>query len=173
MYFQYPLEALARSRASASQLDFAHEARRALADSDEVLYEPHDRGLAIFAANEDALEAPRRVLHDLYGEFLELRHPKVRYMPGEPRLEPIMHVRIAARREHADAILQELRARRARILEDIVRPRDFVVRAEAPLAVLLGLPALLDVITGGHAAHAIRLLRYAPLPTDPGPPEAA
>jgi hypothetical protein len=37
--------------------------------------------------------------------------------------------------------------------------------------VLLGLPALLDTITSGTAAHAIRLVRYAPLP--PEPPLAA
>lgn len=168
MHFQYPLEALARSRAAASQLDFARQARRALFDSDDVLFEPIDRGLAIFSANEDALEAPRRVLRELYGDFVELRGPKVRYMPGEPPHEPIMHVRVTSRREYAPRILQELRARNARILEECVRPRLFVVRAEAPLARLLGLPAALDALSDGSAAHAIRLVRYAPLPPDPG-----
>jgi hypothetical protein len=167
MYFQYPLETLARSRATKSQLDFAREAKRALADTDDALFEPLERGLAIFAANEDALDEPRRVLQDLYGDFVEVRHPKVRYMPGEPLHEPIMHVRIASRREFADAIIHELRARGARILEECARPRMFIVRAEAPLALLLGLPALLDVMTDGTASHSIRLLRYAPLPPDP------
>ena len=167
MYFQYPLETLARSRATLSQLDFAREAKRALFDTDDVLTEPLDRGLAIFAANEEALEEPRRVLQDLYGDHVVLRHPKVRYMPGEPPQEPIMHVRITAKREHAARVLQELRMRRARILEECVRARIVVVRAEAPLAVLLGLPALLDVVTEGTAVCTIRLLRYAPVPPDP------
>src|SRR5687767_3580241 len=101
MYFQYPLEALARKKASIRQIDFAREAKRVLSDTDEVMFEPLDRGLAIFAANEDALEEPRRVLQDMYGDFVEVRSPKVRYMPGEPAHEPIMHVRITARRENA------------------------------------------------------------------------
>lgn len=167
MYFQYPLETLARNRGTLSQLDFAREAKRALFDSDDVLTEPLDRGLAIFAANEEALEEPRRVLEDLYGEHVELRLPKVRYMPGEPPHEPIMHVRITTRREFAPRAVQELRNRRARILEECLRGRTFIVRAEAPLATLLGLPALLDKLTEGTAACAIRLVRYAPVQPDP------
>lgn len=167
MYFQYPLETLARSRGTLSQIDFAREAKRALLDSDDVLTEPLDRGLAIFAANEEALDEPRRVLQDLYGDHVELRHPKVRYMPGEPLQEPIIHVRITTRREFAPRVLQELRTRQARILEECARARIFIVRAEAPLAMLLGLPGLLDGLTEGSAVCTIRLVRYAPVPPDP------
>jgi len=171
MYFQYPLEALARRRSSVNQIDFAREARRALADSDEVMFEPLDRGLAIFAAHEDALEEPKRILHDMYGDFVEVRSPKVRYMPGEPAHEPIMHVRVTARRENAAALLRELRQRGARILEECTRNRVFIVRAEAPLESLLGLPARLDELTDGLAMHSIRLVRYSPLrgPLGTGP----
>ena len=76
------------------------------------------------------------------------------------------------RSEHADKVVRELRRRGARIVEQSVRPRLVIVRAEAPLAVLLGLPVLLEVMTGGTASHAIRLLRYAPLPPELHP-EAA
>ena len=106
MYFQYPLESLARKRATADQMDFAREAQRALPDSDEVMFEPLARGLAIFAAHEDALVEPRRVLHDLYGDFVEVRDPRVRYMPGEPAHEPVMHVRITARRAPGNAVFE-------------------------------------------------------------------
>src|SRR5687768_15500807 len=167
MYFQYPLEALARRRASTRQLEFAREARRVLDDSDEVMFEPLDRGLAIFAAHEEALLEPRRILRDMYGDFVELRPPRVRYMPGEPAREPVMHVRITARREYASALLLELRQRGARLLEECTRDRTFIVRAEAPLAALLGLPARIAQITDGSAMHAIRLLRYAPVPDGP------
>ena len=165
MYFQYPLETLARKRASVRQIDFAREARRVLADTDEVVFQPLDLGLAILAANEDALEEPRRILREMYGDFVEVRDPRVRYMPGPH--EPIMHVRITAKRDNAPAILRELRNRGARLLEECTRNRVYVVRAEARLATLLGLPARLDEITEGLAMHSIRLIRYAPVLEDP------
>jgi hypothetical protein len=166
MNFQYPLETLARRRAVGSQLDFAKEASRVFEDTDEAIFEAHDHGLAIFAAHEDALQRPVEVLRELYGDMVEMRGPKVRHLPGEPPHEPIMHVRVTVRREHGDAVVRELRNRGARIVEECVRPRIVVVRAEAPLAVLLGLPALLEVMTDGNAAHEIHLLRYAPLPPE-------
>ena len=159
MYFQYPIESLARRRATADQLAFAREARHVLADSDDVMLEPLDRGLAIFAAHEEALEQARRILRDVYGNLVQVRKPTVRYMPGEPAHQPIMHVRISARSEHALGILAELNHRNARILEECTRSRIFIVRAEAPMAALLGLPARLDEMTQGLANHSISLVR--------------
>lgn len=115
----------------------------------------------LMGAHNTQGEEPRRILRDMYGDFVEVRDPRVRYMPGPH--EPIMHVRVTARRDNAAAILHELRQRRARVLEECVRDRTFIVRAEAPLASLLGLPARLDEITGGLALHSIRLVRYAPV----------
>jgi hypothetical protein len=168
MYFQYPLEALARKREAASQLEFAREARRALRDSDEAVFEPFDRGLAIFAVNEEALQEPTRILHDLYGDQVEVRRPKVRYLPGDPLHEPIMHVRVTARREWAGRVLAELRMRGATILEESMRQRVYVLRAEAPLSLLLGLQATLDAITGVDTPCVMRLVRYEPLPPPGG-----
>ena len=56
--------------------------------------------------------------------------------------------------------------------ETCLRARTAIVRAEAPLAVLIGLPALLDVMTRGNAVATIRLLRYAPLPMHIDPASA-
>jgi hypothetical protein len=169
MNFQYPLETLARRRATASQLDFAREARRVFDDNDDVLFEAHDHGLAILAAHEAALDRPVQVLKQMYGGDIDVRQPKVRYLPGEPLHEPIMHVRISMRRDFGGAVVGELQRRGARIVEQCLRGKILIVSAEAPLAVLLGLPARLDVMTGGSAAHAIRLLRYAPLPPELDP----
>ena len=77
-----------------------------------------------------------------------------------------MNVRVTARAEHSVAILAELRRRGARILEECVRGRTFIVRAEAPLVLLIGLPGALAARTDGTANHAIRLVRYAPVPDD-------
>lgn len=172
MHYQYPLETLARKRGAPSQREFASQARRALFDSDEAIFEAHDHGLAIFAASEEAIEEPRRVLREIYGDFVEVRRPKVRYMPGEPPHEPIAHARITTRNDFSLAVIAELRRRGARILEQCVRPRIFIVRAEAPFAALLGLPATLETITRGDVVHAIRLVGYSPLDPEPAP-EAA
>jgi len=169
MLYQYPLESLARRRATRSQLDFAKQARRVLVDTDDAMFEAHDHGLAIFAANEDALGAPVRVLREVFGDFVEVRRPKVRMVPGDPPQEPVMHVRITARADHEIPLLAELRARGARVIEQCVRGRVWIARAEAPLASLLGLPERIEAITDATATHSIRLLRYAPLPAPPRP----
>ena len=168
MNYQYPLESLARKRGSSSQQDFARQARGALMDGDEAIFEPHDHGLVILAANEDALVEPRRILRDIYGDFVEIRAPKVRHLPGEPPHEPVAHARISTRGEFSLRVVAELRRRGARILEQCSRPRVFIVRAEAPLAALLGLPAKLEAIAGDDVTHAIRLVRYEPLDAGPG-----
>ena len=169
MLYQYPLESLARRRATTSQLDFARAARRILVDSDEAMFEAHEHGLAIFTANEDALTAPAKVLREVYGDFVELRRPRVRVIPGNPPQQPVMHARITARGEFSLRIRAELRRRGALLLEHCSRGSIDVIRAEAPLASLLGFPARLGEITGGSAAHAIRLVRYAAMPFAPRP----
>jgi hypothetical protein len=166
MHYQYPIESLARSRAAASQLQFARQARHALFDSDETVFEPHSHGLVILAANEAALEKPARILREIYGGGVELRGAKVRLMPGDPPHEPIAHVRISTRNEFALAVLAELRMRGARVVEQCERPRIFVARAEAPMAALLGLPSRLEEIAGADVVHAIRLLGYRPIPVE-------
>jgi len=171
MHYQYPLETLARKRGTVSQLEFAQQARGALFDSDEAIFEAHGHGLAIFAANEDAIEQPARILREIYGPAVEIRRPKVRVMPGEPPHEPIAQVRVTTGSRFALAVVAELQRRDARILEKCERRRVFVVRAKAPLAALLGLPAALHAIAGDEAVHSIRLLGYAPL--EPAPPPVA
>lgn len=169
MLYQYPLETLARRRATTSQIDFAREARRVLEDSDDALFEAHDHGLAIFAAHEEALVAPVRILRDLYGDFVEVRRPKVRCVPGDPPHEPIMHVRITTRTDYAFVVLAELRARDVRLLERCTRGRVEIMRGEGSLMALLGFSRTLAAITHGTAAHQMRLTRYQPMPVQPEP----
>ncbi len=169
MYFQYPLEALARKRGTRSQIEFAQDAKRMLRDTDDALFEAMDRGLVIFAANEDAIQASAQVLEENYAGSVEVRRPVVRLMRGEPVQEPMMYVSVTARREHAGIVAQKLRARGVSIAEETLRRREVVVRGEAPLACLLGLPAELAQATDGSASHVIRLTHYAPV-AQPGMP---
>jgi hypothetical protein len=163
MYYQYPLEVLARQRGAKSQLDFARTARAALLESEEMVPEAMARGLMLFAANEEALARPVRALEEMYGDELQIRGPRVRMLPGKPPQEPIMLVRIATSRATIWQVVQELRVRQAHILEECMRGRLVVVRAMAPLSLLVGLPAVLENMTGGDARCVIRLDRYAPL----------
>ena len=163
MHYQYPIESLARKRGAASQFQFAQQARNAMLDTDEAVFEPHSHGLVILAANESGLDEPRRILGEIYGAAVELRAPKVRLMAGDPPQEPIAHVRISTRTEFSLAVLAELRRRGARLLEQCERPRIFIARAEARMADLIGLPARLQRIAGADVVHAVRLLGYRPV----------
>lgn len=162
MYFQLPLERMARRRDGDSQLDFAREALASLDETEDSRFEPTPRGLAMFAAHEDALERPVAVLQQRYGDAVEIRPPRVRCLPGHPLQQPVMALRVAVRREHSLAVLQELRQRGARIEEQCQRGRTFIFRARAPLRDLLGLGERLAALTGGTAQHAMTLSHYAP-----------
>src|ERR1041385_3740647 len=115
MNYHYPIESLARKRGAASQLAFAQQARCALFDSDEAVFEAHPHGLAIFAANEDAIDSSARTLREIYGNAVEVRRPSVRYMPGEPPHQPIAPVRITTLNDFSLAVLAELRRRGTRL----------------------------------------------------------
>lgn len=168
MHFQYPLEALAQKRLVTRQDEFAQRARQAVRDSDDVRFHLSPRGLRILAADEDVLARVAEVLRDLYGDFVEMHPPRVRLMPGNPVQEPIMSVRVSTRPSHRNAVREELHARGATIAEECARSHVYIVRGEAPLASLLGLPSRLDALTGATALHWIRLNRYAPVPSGPG-----
>src|SRR4051812_23289703 len=126
-YYQYPLQTLLRKRATDSQMAFALEAKRILRDTDDVLYEPVVGGLVVFAANEDALEDPLRILGETYADAVEVRRPVVRFVPGTPVQEPVMYVRVRSRREYAPAVVQRLRLRGVKIVEEAFRRREVVV----------------------------------------------
>jgi translation elongation factor EF-G len=88
----------------------------------------------------------------------------VRLIAGDPVQEPVMNVRVRANRCYMGAVLQALRFRGVRIVEECMRAREFVVRGQAPMQILMGLPDELAAVTEGNAAHWIRLAHYAPIP---------
>ena len=166
MYYQYPIGTVVRKREARSQLDFALKAKAALRDSEEFLLEPAHHGLAILAAHEDALSDCVRTLEEIYADRLEVREPAVRLIPGEPVQQPVMNVRVRARRDHAGAVLRELRSRDVSITEQSLQSRELTIRGTAPLADLIGLPRALSEITEGTATHWIWLSHYVPVQED-------
>ena len=164
MHFRYPLETLARKRLAPRQDEFARRACQAMCNTDDVRFVPSEQGLRILAADEDTLVNVARVLRELYGDFVEVRPPSARLLPGSPVRQPVMSVRVSTRRDYSGEVRRELGDRGATILEESSRSRVFALRGEAPLANLLGLPRRLAALTDGTAVHWIRLSHYAPLP---------
>lgn len=79
-----------------------------------------------------------------------------------------MHVRISLNTGHLEAVKKALQARGAGIEEEYVRSRLAVLRSEAPLARLIGLPAELVRLASGEVRYWIVLSHYAMVTGDPG-----
>lgn len=79
-----------------------------------------------------------------------------------------MHVRISLETVYQLMVKRALFARRAALEEEYVRGRHAVLRYEAPLARLLGLPAELKQLTCATARYWIVLSHYALVTRDPG-----
>jgi len=168
MNFDLPIEQLVRRVDTRFQLGFATEAKQRLPARDEFALSPSRRGLHVLARNEDALAAPVDALRGTYGSSLEVGPPTVRLIEGVQVQEPIMHVRIALETGYQEAVKQVLLAREATLEEEHARSRRAVLRYEAPLARLLGLPAQLNELTAGTARYWIVLSHYALVTRDPG-----
>jgi translation elongation factor EF-G len=94
--------------------------------------------------------------------------PRVRLIEGVQVKEPIMHVRISMYESARKLVKRALQRRGAALCEEYVRSRYCVLRAEAPLADLLGFSSELARLTAGTAKHWIALSHYAIVTRDPG-----
>lgn len=79
-----------------------------------------------------------------------------------------MHVRISLERRFADAVKQAMQRRGAAAQEEYARSSYCILRYEAPLALLLGLPRELAGISEGRAKHWTALSHYAIVSGGPG-----
>ena len=168
MHFDMPIEQLVRCNDTRFQLGFASQAKEVVPAQDEFVLAPSREGLRVLARNEESLGAPVEVLREVYGPRLDIQPPKVRLIEGVQVKEPIMHVRIALETRFRDLVKRAMEARRATPAEEYVRSTYCVLRYEARLADLLGLPAELARLTAGKARHWIVLSHYAIVTRDPG-----
>jgi predicted membrane GTPase involved in stress response len=168
MNFELPIEQLVRRTDTRFQLGFATEAKERVPPRDEFALSASRRGLLVLARNEDSLSAPIKALHRVYGPSLAVEEPQVRLIEGVQVQEPIMHVRISLETAYQDAVKRALLARGATAEEEYARTRQAVLRYEAPLARLIGLPAELVRLTSGTARYWIVLSHYALVTKDPG-----
>lgn len=79
-----------------------------------------------------------------------------------------MHVRISLETRYLESVKQALLVRGATLEEEYARSRQAVLRFEAPLARLLGLPAELRRLTSETARYWIVLSHYALVTRGPG-----
>jgi hypothetical protein len=168
MYVDMPIEQLIRRADTRFQFGFANEARDLVPPRDEFMLSPTRHGLRVLARNEDSLQRPVAVLREVYGPRLEVHPPEVRLIGGARVQEPIMHVRISLNTRHLDVVKAALEKRGATPAEEYVRSSYAVLRYEAPLADLLGLPGELARLTEDAAKHWIVLSHYAVVDRDPG-----
>ncbi|MGE0359046.1 MAG: hypothetical protein AB7P08_19235 [Burkholderiales bacterium] len=172
-HLDMPVEQLVRRRDTRFQLGFANEACQRVPGDGNFALASSRRGLHVLARNEEALAPPVNALRAAYGETLEVAPPCARLIEGVQVREPIMQVRVCTQVQFLQAVERALAARGVMPSEAFVRSRYGVLRCEAPLADLLGLPAELGRLTIGSARHWIVLDRYAAVTHDPGGGKAA
>jgi predicted membrane GTPase involved in stress response len=165
MYPDLPIQQLLRRNDTRFQLGFARQARNLIPLRDEFVATPSRDGLRVLGRNEDALRLPVEVLRDVYGPNLDVQPPEVRFARTQ---EPVMHVRVSVDTRFLEAVKGVLQKRGATLQEEYVRPNYCVVRYEAPLADLLGLPDELSRASAGRARQWIALSHYAPCNRTPG-----
>lgn len=146
------IERLARRRDVRGQFRFATEAKRRIPERDDVVLAKSHRGLHLLARNERALVLPMRMLRAAYGSGVEVDGKR----PGKP----VMELRIGLEKQHLPAVRAELVRRGANPSVEYVGTHYCVLRFEAPLGELLGLPGELRELTRGRATHQIVLNRY-------------
>jgi hypothetical protein len=165
--------------ATAAGLAFAsHGLLESLSRPDKFQIVGLGEGGQIMAANELALAEARLILEQVYGDLLVFENATVHtYMDAARKtsMVPVMFLRIDAPKAHADALIQRLRDRGAAPQETDIERKRVVLRAEVPLADLLGFGKEVLECTDGSAQVLTWLLRYQANPVraerDRSPPE--
>lgn len=168
MHPDMPIEQLVRRKGTRFQFGFATEARNLVPERGDFLLATSHRGLHVLARDEESLVPPIEALREVYGPDLDVAPPRVRLIEGVQVQEPIMSVRISVETRFLEPVRKALRARGVNPSEEYVRARYCVLRYEAPLASLLGLPGQLARLSMGTAKHWIVLSHYALVTGGPG-----
>jgi len=86
-------------------------------------------------------------------------------------LEPIMQVVVTAPHADHEAVIADIRSRRGDVQTVDRQFGRTLIAADVPLANLLDYEHALDIALKGRAQADIRFLRYAPVPSEPAPPD--
>lgn len=123
----------------------------------------HGAGATVFAASELALAEAQLVLrqacHDAVAFGDAIVHTYVDDASGRV-MAPVMFLRVDAPRPHGRALLRALAERGIEPQEVESQRTRMVIRAEVPLARLLGVERMIGELTDGSAHTMCWLLRY-------------
>jgi hypothetical protein len=154
------------------QLTFAKQALEILTARPDCAFDAGNSGLIIRGETEAAVSRPIEILKSAFAEDLLVGELTVRYRKGSVVEEPHMGLRVAGPPSSMDAIRQDLDARGATTLS-VENERYFsVVRATAPLVLVLGYSEWLAEHSRGKADVVMWLSHYAPVHSKRPPPAA-
>lgn len=173
MHREFAIECKCSHRRERFQLAFARAAIEIVPRDESTAYEPSGNGLTLLAETELSLERPLARLREFYGDELRVESPLVRYKKGDRLEEPYMGLRVLCGPPSFESIRHDLLNRRAKIVDQELNSRFGVLRAEAPLASLVGYPAHLEKITQGRGQLAMWLSHFAPVSPEPPSGDAA
>lgn len=170
---QFPLQCTCSHRQWRSAAHFARMATRLVRPDGAAALVAGPAGVVVLAETESALDSPVHTLRAHFGEGLRIGPVRVRYRGETCLQEPHMVVRVLCAREQFEPVRADLLDRGASIIDADVIARVGVVRAGAPLRVLLGYGKDLADLTAGRARHVMCLSHYAPVTPRPAHGEAA
>ena len=104
-------------------------------------------GLRVLGRSEASLNLVANTLQRRFGNGLSVDCPVVRYVFGVPVLEPYMTVLVQGPLAHLSRVRNDIAQRRGRIAR-VSKRGNFVLKAEAPLAALLGCGEWLQELFG-------------------------
>lgn len=172
MHPDFPIEQMVHGKDSTTRSQLKQELWRLQRDpAEDVLYVAATDGLRVLARTENALQLAVASLCQRFGAALGADVPSVRYIFGTQVLEPYMEVELRGPGSHLDLVQKEVESRRGRVYGVDHSESAFLLRAQAPLAHLLGCAATLHESTSGSVTLSMRLSRYVRIDHDG--PEAA
>ena len=161
------LEQAFTSASEKFQLKFAEEASARLESLYGVDPEPTGKALLLHADSELALDAAVVVLRACYGEDLQLGPRRIQQLDNPP-MEPIMDVLVRVPVGLGEMVFRDLHRRGAALRFKNIEAHGCLMRAEAPMAALLGYRAVLSSLTESLADHWITFNRWEPIETKGG-----
>jgi len=170
----FPLQRVCSRRSARFQLAFAKQALEILTARPDCAFDAGNSGLIIRGETEAAVSRPVEILKSAFAEDLLVGELTVRYRKGAVIEEPHMGLRVSGPPPVMEVVRRDLDARGATLLS-VENERYFsVIRATAPLVLVLGYAEWLAKESGRKAEVVMWLSHYAPVhPRSKPPPPAA
>lgn len=146
------IERLVRRRGRRGQSGFANEAMRLLRPGARYLGAMSHRGLHLLAHDAGALAAPLLALRAIYGSGM--------HVDDMAAAGASLEVRIGVEARDLAAVRAAIARRGANPSEEYVGVHYCVLRFDAPLAAVLGLPLELEALANGRVSHEVVLRRH-------------